>query len=425
MRGLKSKKDCLLSLDIGTEFVKAIIFKVERNFLGDEKKKRGVVIGYGRCRQTPGNMFSGAVANIDGVALTCQKAIEEAARTAKTKPSRAVIGVAGEFVKGSTTSFSYQRPEPEKEIDLAELQNIIQKAQWKTYDKTRRALAGETCQSEIEIRLVNAMITDIRIDGYAVTNPLGFKGGEIFLSIFSVYAPLVHLRSLESIASKLRLDLISVAADSYALTKVSGFNPTAGAIFIDIGGGTTDVALVRQNRMDGIKSFALAGQAFTKRLAQIFGLGFDEAEDLKVKYGRKQLGRNVKRKISQILKNDVKIWFDGVELILEDFSQAEYFPPAILLCGGGSLLPGIKTVLKKEAVTRQWWEKFPFSQSPQVSFIKPGHIENIIDQTETLNGPENVIPLALASLTLEIAAEEDKTLPSILRRVIRMMHNNN
>ena len=116
MRGLKSKKDCLLSLDIGTEFVKAIIFKVERNFLGDEKKKRGVVIGYGRCRQTPGNMFSGAVANIDGVALTCQKAIEEAARTAKTKPSRAVIGVAGEFVKGSTTSFSYQRPEPKKKL---------------------------------------------------------------------------------------------------------------------------------------------------------------------------------------------------------------------------------------------------------------------------------------------------------------------
>ena len=85
-------------------------------------------------------------------------------------------------------------------------------------------------------------------------------------------------------------------------------------------------------------------------------------------------------------------------------------------------MPGIKTVLKREAVARQWWEKFPFSQSPQVSFIKPGHIENIIDQTGMLNGPESVIPLALASLTLEIATEEDKTLPSILRRVIRMMH---
>ncbi|MBU1136953.1 hypothetical protein KKD72_01120, partial [Patescibacteria group bacterium] len=325
-------------------------------------------------------------------------------------------------VKGSTTSFSYQRSEPEKGINLAELQNIIQKAQWKTYHKTRCALARETCQSEIEIRLVNAMITDIKIDGYVVTNPLGFKGGEVFLSIFSVYAPLVHLRSLESIASKLNLDLISVAADSYALTKVSGFNPTAGAIFIDVGGGTTDVALVRQNRMDGIKSFALAGQAFTKRLSQIFNLGFDEAEDLKVKYGYKQLGRNVKRKISEILEDDVKVWFDGVELILEDFNQAEYFPPTILLCGGGSLLPGIKTVLKREAIARQWWEKFPFSQSPQIGFIKPGHIENIIDRTEMLNGPEDVIPLALASLTLEIATEEDKTLPSILRRVIRMMH---
>ncbi len=422
MGRLKSKKDYLLSLDIGTEFVKALIFKIEDDILGDKKKKKGIVLGFSRQRQTSGNMLAGAVANIDGVVLTCQKAIEEASRIAKNKPSRAVIGVAGEFIKGSTTSFACQRQEPEKEIDLAELQNIVQKAQWQAYDKTRSQLACETCQSEIEIRLVNSLITDIRIDGHPVTNPLGFEGGEVFLSAFSVYAPLVHLKALESIAQKLKLDLLSVAADPYALTKTSGFNPTAGAIFIDIGGGTTDVALVRQNRMEGIKSFSLAGQAFTRRLSQNLGLDFNEAEEIKVRYGYQQVSRNVRRKINDILKKDMEVWLNGIELILEDFSQAEYFPPAILLCGGGSLLPGIKNILKKEAISRQWWEKFPFSQSPQIGFIQPGHIDNIIDQTNSLNGPEDIIPLALASLTLEIATEEDNVLPPILRRMIRIMH---
>ncbi|MFH1671216.1 MAG: cell division FtsA domain-containing protein [Candidatus Portnoybacteria bacterium] len=422
MGRLKSKKGYLLSLDIGTEFVKALIFKIEEDVLGDEKKRKGIVLGFSRQRQALGNMLAGAVADIDGVALTCQSAIEEAGRMARVKPSRAVIGVAGEFIKGSTTAFSYQRQDPEREIDLSELQNVVQKAQWKAYDKMRSQLASEICQSEIEIRLVNSLITDIKIDGHPVTNPLGFEGGEIFLSTFSVYAPLVHLKALESIAQKLKLDLLSVSADSYALTKTSGFNPTAGAIFIDIGGGTTDVALVRQNRMEGIKSFSLAGQTFTKCLSRNLGLGFNEAEEIKVRYGYGQLGRNVKRKINDILKRDMEIWLNGVELILEDFSQAEYFPPAILLCGGGSLLPGIKNILKKEAISRQWWEKFPFSQSPQIGFIQPGHVENIIDQTKSLNGPEDVTPLALASLTLEIATEENQTLPPILRRMARIMH---
>jgi len=421
MRRLKSKKGYLLALDVGTEFAKALIFKIEDDFFGDEKKKKGIIVGFSRQRQIPGSMLAGAVADIDGVALICQKAINQAAQMARVKPNRAVIGVAGEFIKGSTTSFAYQRSQPEKEIDLAELQNIIQKAQWRAYDRMRSQLASETCQSEIEIRLVNALVDDIRVDGHPVTNPLGFRGGEIFLSTFSVYAPLVHLKALESIASKLNLDLLSVAADPYALTKTSGFNPTAGAIFIDVGGGTTDVALVRQNRMEGIKSFALAGQTFTKRLSQNLGLGLGEAEEIKVRYGYRQLSQNVRRKINDILKRDMEIWFDGIELILEEFSQAEYFPPSVLLCGGGSLLPGVKNILKKEAIVRQWWEKFPFSQSPQVGFIMPGHIENIVDQTNNLNGPEDVTPLALASLTLEIATDQDKVLTPVLRRIVRIM----
>ncbi len=418
----KSKKDCFLALDVGTEFVKAVVFKVEEDFLGEQAKKKGLIIGFSRQRQAPGNMLAGTVADINGAVLTCKEAIEEAARMAKVRPSQAVIGVAGEFIKGSTAAFSYQRPEPEKEIDTAELQNIIQKTQWQAYDKMRKEMACETCQSEIEIRLVNALISDIRIDGYPVTNPLGFKGGEIYLSVFSVYAPLIHLRSLETIASKLNLDLLSVAADSYALTKTMGFKPMAGAIFIDIGGGTTDVALVRQNRMEGIKSFALAGQTFTKRLCQNLSLELEEAEKLKVRYGERQISQNVGRKINEILKKDMTVWFNGIELILEEFNQAEYFPSSILLCGGGSLLPGIRNILKREAISRQWWEKFPFTQSPQIGFIQPGHIENIIDQTDKLNSPEDITPLALASLTLEIATEEDKVLSPILRRVVRIMH---
>ncbi len=420
-RKKKRAKDYLLALDIGTEFVKAVIFKVEKDFFGSREGNKGIVVGVGREKQTSGYMLAGAVANIEGVAFTCQQAIKKAAQIARVKPTKAVIGVAGEFIKGATTNFIEQREEPEKEIDLGELKNIIQKAQWKAFNQVRSQLAWETGRSEIEIRLVNALVTEIYIDGYQVTNPLNFQGKEIFLSVFNVYAPLIHLRALESIAQKLNLELLSVAAEPYALTKLSGFNPKAGAIFIDVGGGTTDVALARQGRIEGIKSFALAGRTFTKRLAQVLDLDFTEAEEVKIRYAQKQLSRSVSGKIRQILKRDIELWISGVELILEEFGQAEYFPPTILLCGGGSLLPGIKSILKRRAIGDQWLSKFPFSQIPQVSFINPEQVSSITDPTNTLKGPEGVTPLALAGLTLEISTDEKEILPPILRRVARMM----
>ncbi len=413
IRKKRAKKDYLLALDIGTEFVKALIFKANKN--------EGLVVGVGRQRQLPNHMQAGAVADIDGVALTCQKAIEQAAQIARLKPNQAVIGIAGEFIKGLTTNFAYQRNQPETEIDLAELKNIIQKIQWKAFDQIRSQLAWETGQPEIEIRLVNALVNEVRIDGYQVTNLLGFQGKEIFLSIFNVYAPLVQLRALENIADKLDLELLLIAAEPYALTKSSSFEPNIGGIFIDVGGGTTDIALVRQGRVEGIKSLALAGQTFTKRISKTLGLSLVEAEAIKIKHAQQQLSQGVQRKIREILEGDIKIWSKGIELILEEFNQAEFFPPLILLCGGGSLLPGIKNILRRESVQGQWLNKFPFTQKPKIRFIHSDQINNIIDQTKTLKGPENITPLALANLTLEIATSEEKALSSILRRIVRMM----
>ena len=418
----KIKEDYLLALDIGTEFVKALILKVGENSDKENKeKKKGLVIGYGRERQSAGNMLAGAVADIDGVVNTCRKAIDIAYKVARVKPKRVVIGVAGEFIKGATTNFICKRSEPEKDIDSAEIQNIVQKIQHKAFNKMRSQLAWETCRPEIDIKPINALLTEIKIDGYKVTNPLGFQGNEIFLSVFNIYAPLVHLRALENIASKLGLELLSIAAESYALTKSSGFNPVSGAIFIDIGGGSTDIALVRQGKIEGIKSLSVAGRSFSKRLAQSLNLGFEEAEELKIKHAYKKISQNVQRKIRDILKRDVEIWLSGVELVLDEFSQKEPFPSLILLCGGGSLLPDIKNILNRESVKKKWLDKFSFNQPLQTSFIRSKHINNIVDGTNILKGPEIITPLALAGLALEIVSDEKKIMPPIFRRAIRMM----
>ncbi len=77
-------------------------------------------------------------------------------------------------------------------------------------------------------------------------------------------------------------------AEPYAVARVLGSDQVrqAGALFVDVGGGTTDVALVRQGGIEGTRMFALGGRAFTKSLADRLDLPFPRAEALKVDYAR-------------------------------------------------------------------------------------------------------------------------------------------
>lgn len=432
-----SRDEYLLILDIGTEFIKALVLRKDSK----SKIREGIIEGIGRQRQMPGQMQAGAVTDIDGVTLTCQMAIEQAAEMAGIRPDKAIIGISGEFIKGSNASFVLKREKPEKEIDLAEIKNLIQKIQWRALDRMRQSLALETGKREIEIKLINALITEIRIDGYQVVNPLGFQGKEILLNIFNVYAPLLHLKAVETIAGKLDLELLSVVAEPYALARtvcLKGSSislaksdsrgdsvlsqPTAeNAIFVDVGGGTTDVALVRRGGVEGIKSLALAGRTFTKRLSQSFNLGLAEAEEIKIRYATNQLSQAVQVKVKEILRKDMDVWLKGIELILDEFNQREFFPPLILFCGGGSLLPDIQRDLNRYIIQKKWIEKYPFTQSPKLGYIQSEHINNIVDEENNLTGPEYITPMALASLSLEISNDNQGEICSVLRRVVRMM----
>jgi len=402
-----------LALDIGTEIVKALIFKL------DQENEKGIVVGVGRVRQKLGDMQSGAVSDIAGVVSTCEQAITASEEMAGVKRvEQAIMGIAGELVKGSTTTVHYERLKPDTRIDLPELKNIVQKVQWKAFDRIRQQLAWETGYNEIEVKLINAAIVDVRIDGYRVTNPLGFQGRDVSIGVFNAYAPMVHLGALQTIADELDLDLLSIAAEPYAVAKSMGLENTVdfSTIFIDVGGGTTDIAVVRNGGLEGTKMFALGGRAFTKRLAQELNINFEEAEALKIRYGRGELGREVNARLEKIFDDDCQVWLDGIELALSEYAQNDPLPSKILLCGGGSALPGIKKVLSGS----RWSESLAFSRQPSVSFLQPKDVINITDTTGMLRDPQDIAPMGLANLALDLVGEE-KVLSATLRRAVKMM----
>ena len=401
-----------LALDIGTEVVKALIFEI------DPQEGRGTVIGVGRQQQRLGDMQSGGVTDIGGVVNTCEKAIKEAEEAAQVRPDQVVLGIAGELVKGTTTTIHYERLKPKSKIDLAELKNIIHKVQWKAFDKVRKQLSWETGHNEMDVRLINAAIVDVKIDGYKITNPVGFQGKDVSISVFNAYAPLVHLGALQTIAAELSMDLLSIAAEPYAVARCVGTEDSVefNAIFMDVGGGTTDVAVVRNGGLEGTKMFALGGRAFTKRVANELGISFVEAEKVKIDYSKDTLPSGKMHKIKNILDADCKVWLSGIELALSEFSNLDLLPPKILLCGGGSLLPGIQSSLLSE----NWVKNLPFSKPPHVGFMQPKDVTNITDKTGKLISQQDITPMALANLAIDLAGEED-ILHRALRRVVKMM----
>ena len=409
----KNKNEMMLALDIGTEVVKALVFEA------DLKNNKGVVLGVGKKRQERKNMQSGAVSDITGVINTCKDAIEVACKKSGIKKiKKGIVGIAGELVKGTTTTVHYERAEPESKIDLPELKNIIQKVQEKAYERIESQLAWETGQNDIEVKLINAAIVDVRIDGYQVSNPIGFQGRDVSISIFNAYAPMIHLGALQTIADELGIDLISIAAEPYAVARSVDYDDVLdfSAIFVDIGGGTTDIAVVRNGGLEGTKMFSLGGRAFTKRLSQELNIGFEEAETLKIKYSEGKLGADVTIKIDEILRGDCMVWLGGVELSLMEFSETDLLPSKILLCGGGSALPGIRRILSSP----EWIESLSFSRPPAISFLQPSDVARIDDSTNELQTPQDVTPMGLANLAIEIAGEE-KVMASILRRVLQGM----
>jgi len=401
--------DAVLALDIGTEFVKALIYRIEDN--------HGFVTGYSKVRQKMGDMAAGAVANIAGVTETAASAIEQASRMAGTQPEQAVMGIAGELIRGATTTISYTRENPQLRIEMPELRAIVQRVQNRAFDKVRRELSRDTGHREIDVKLVNAAIIDSKIDGQRSSNPIGFQGSEVTLSVFNSFAPLVHFGALQTIAAELELDLLTIATEPFAVARCLPEDDLS-AIFIDVGGGTTDIALLHGGGDLTTKMFAVGGRTFTKRIAHSLNVAFPEAERIKLDYSQNKLSERRQKIIANALEDDVEVWAAGVEVALAEMIGERELPPKIFLCGGGSKLPE----LKKALTSAEWAGGLPFQARPSVKFLCPDDISSFTDQTRLIRTVQDVTPLALANLGLGLAGEEG-LLSTILRKTVKLIQN--
>jgi len=339
------------------------------------------------------------------------------------KAKKTILGFAGQFIKGSSGFEVLRRDDPERPIDLAEIKNYVQKAQWKIFENIRKNETIETGIPETAIRLINGKVLGSKVDGYIVSNPVGFQGEELSLNIFNSFAHSSLFGFLRRFADSLDLEIIFLECLPYAVVsavagrvfKENGIT-NVSCLLVDCGGKSTDISYFYKGTFSGPKTFSIGGSAITRRLASEFNLNFGESEKLKIKYSNGQVSSQIKRKITNLISADVAMWGKGIAAAIGDFRQGETLPHFILLTGGGSLLPGIKKMLENS----EWQQSAGFIQQAKIKQLDIGDFQSIEDKTSLLPKTFNASLSALVSAGTGVVKKE-LVLDSVLNRVIRLM----
>lgn len=395
----KNSDQYIVALDIGTEYVKALIAKITDNGL--------VIVGVGKCHQQLTDMQAGAIADIAGVVANCDEALNQAEQQANISARSAIIGIAGELVKGATTTIRCTRKNSTKPIDSEEFDQIVSLVQERAEAKAKKSLEWELGGKTIDIKLVNSAIVNIDVDGYLVTNPIGFQGKEILIQLYTAFAPLIHIGALEKTAQELDLDLLAVAAEPFAVARsIIGDDPNANtsAILMDIGGGTTDIAVINEGGVQGTQMFGIGGRAFTKSIERELDVSFASAEKLKLAVSNDNLTEKYKNGVINAITQTADVWESGVELALAEFDKLDHLPNTVLLCGGGASLDLIVDRLEEG----DWYKDLPFTKRPKIHYIHPTDVSGIIDDTGEVNDHTYITAMGLLRVGMDTLFQQGK-----------------
>lgn len=328
------RKNAILSLDIGANFVKALI-AAESNDGGLE------ILGTGRVGQKPGAMRASEIIDFDSVVETCKSAISQAEETADSKANKVVTGITGELVKSSVSRVHYHRSDKERIFTEEELEAIITKIETANEEKAKKEIAFEIDNPEAEITLLDSMLVSAVVDGKRVDDPVGLEGEDVIIEYYTSFAPSVFTDTIEKICSELKLDLVSISVEPFAVYRaiLGNEDKDESAVILDIGGDNTNITVLEDGNLRGTETFAIG----TKSLAK-----------------------------------DLSIWLSGLKIALNSLPHLMVLPPKIILCGGGAE----SFELQEYLALGNWFDDLAFDRRPTVQTLEKADLPGVEGEFE-------------------------------------------
>jgi len=194
-------------------------------------------------------------------------------------------------------------------------------------------------------------------------------------------------------------------------------NANVSAVLMDVGGGTTDVAVVNEGGVEGTKMFGIGGRAFTHAIERELDIDFVKAENLKLGLTSGRLAEPHKDQIETALEKTLKVWTSGVELALAEFNKLDHLPNRILLCGGGSSLEMLMGKMK----SGDWYKNLPFTKKPVIARIQPEEVIGISDTTGDITDHTFITAMGLLRVGMDTLASGNEGSGGIRERLNKVL----
>ena len=342
------EKNYSVGLDIGTTKIVAIIGK-------ENEYGKIEVVGIGRSRSL--GVHRGVVNNITQTIQSIQQAVEQAEANSGLKINTVTVGIAGQHIRSLQHSDYITRANSEEVIgeeDLEKLCNQVYKLVM---------LPGE--------EIIHVLPQEYKVDGQAeIKQPIGMYGGRLEANFHVVVGQVSSIKNIGRCIKSAGLDLDNITLEPLASANavLSQEEKEAGVALIDIGGGTTDLAIFKDGIIRHTAVIPFGGNVITEDIKEGCSIIEKQAELLKIKFGSAWPGENKDNEIVSIpglrgrepkeitLKNLSKIIHARVVEIIEQVyleiknygheEQKKKLIAGIVLTGGGSQLKHLKQLVE-------------------------------------------------------------------------------
>lgn len=333
----KDYKDLVVGLDIGTAKVMAVVGEV---LPGGELKLAGLGVA-------PGNgLKRGVVVNIDATVQSIQQALKEAELMADCKITRVYTGITGSHIRGINSSGMVAVKD--KEVTAADVYRVVE---------TAKAINISTDQ-----RLLLVEPQEFVIDGQDVKEPIGMSGIRLEAKVHIVTGAQSAAENIIKCVRRCGLDvdqlMLNPLASSHSV--LTEDERELGVVCVDIGAGTTDIAIFSGGAIRHTAVIPIAGDLITSDIAMALRTPTKDAEEIKVEAGyAKQaladpneqvevpgLGDRAPRLLNKqalagVIEPRVEEIFALVLQVIRESGYEEVLSSGIVLTGGSAVMPGM------------------------------------------------------------------------------------
>jgi cell division protein FtsA len=263
MSRVKEDKNLIVGLDIGTSKIVAIVAELQ---------PEGTVKVIGLGQHISRGLKKGVVINIESTMQSIQRALEEAELMADCKINNVYTGIAGSHIK-SLNSHGMVKIK-DAEVSQMDVDRVIE---------TARAIALPADQQILHI-LTQEFIIDGQED---VREPLGMSGMKLEVKVHIVTGAVAAAQNIVKCIKRCGIEVSDLILQPLAssLAVLTEDEKELGVCLVDIGGGTTDIAVFKQGAIRHTAVVPIAGDQMTNDVAVAFRTPTQSAEEIKVKHG--------------------------------------------------------------------------------------------------------------------------------------------